>query len=45
MSAIQTLSAVIERCPQIADIEINPLVVYEEGQGAKAVDVRIMIAQ
>ncbi|MCD6135287.1 acetate--CoA ligase family protein, partial [Candidatus Bipolaricaulota bacterium] len=36
------LGALIDRCPDITDIEINPLVVYEHGQGVKAVDVRIL---
>lgn len=29
--------------PQLAEIEINPLIVLKEGQGAYAVDVRGMI--
>ena len=36
------LGALIDRCRDITDIEINPLVVYEHGQGVKAVDVRIL---
>ena len=28
-------------CPQIAEIEINPLLVLAEGQGAAVVDVRV----
>ena len=36
------LGALIDKCRDITDIEINPLVVYEHGQGVKAVDVRIL---
>jgi acetate---CoA ligase (ADP-forming) len=36
------LGALVDRCRDITDIEINPLVVYEHGQGVKAVDVRIL---
>ena len=30
-------------CSDITDIEINPLVAYDEGGGVKAVDVRVLI--
>ena len=36
------LGALVDKCRDITDIEINPLVVYEHGQGVKAVDVRIL---
>ncbi len=36
------LGALIDKCRDITDVEINPLVVYEHGQGVKAVDVRIL---
>jgi len=36
------LGALIDKCRDITDIEINPLVVYEHGHGVKAVDVRIL---
>jgi len=38
------LGAVIRKCPGISDIEVNPLVVYEEGRGVKAVDIRILLS-
>jgi len=38
------LSQLIAQCPEITDIEINPLVVYDRGQGVKAVDVRILFS-
>ena len=36
------LSSLIDRCRDITDIEINPLVIYNHGDGVKAVDVRIL---
>ena len=36
------LGALVDRIRDITDIEINPLVVYEHGEGIKAVDVRIL---
>lgn len=43
--SIVKLGSLISRCPLISDIEINPLMVYEQGLGAKAVDVRILLSQ
>jgi len=39
---IVTLSHLVDQCRAITDIEINPLVAYDVGEGAKAVDVRIL---
>jgi acetyltransferase len=39
------LGAIIQKCRGISDIEINPLVVYEQGMGTKAVDVRIILSK
>ncbi len=39
------LSHLIDRCREISDIEVNPLVVYERGEGTRAVDMRILIKQ
>jgi len=39
------LSRLIDRCREIADIEVNPLIVYDRGQGTRAVDLRILIKQ
>jgi succinyl-CoA synthetase beta subunit len=41
--AIIKLGAIISSCPTITDIEINPLMVYEQGRGSMAVDVRVLI--
>lgn len=44
VEAIIKLGTVITKCKNITDIEINPLMVYEQGKGVKAVDARIMIS-
>ena len=36
------LGHVIDQCRDLTDIEINPLVVYDHGEGVKAVDMRIL---
>ena len=43
IDAIIKVSTILNECPRITDIEINPIVVYEKGKGLKAVDSRIMI--
>ena len=45
IAVIIKLGALISKCPVISDIEINPLMVYEQNQGAKAVDVRILLSK
>jgi acetyltransferase len=45
VESIIKIGAIIRRCKGITDIEINPLVVYEQGMGAKAVDVRILLSK
>jgi len=39
------LSHLIDRCREIADIEVNPLIVYDHGEGTRTVDMRILIKQ
>jgi len=41
---IMKLSHLIQTCRRITDVEINPLVVYEQGEGVQAVDARILIS-
>jgi acetate---CoA ligase (ADP-forming) len=36
---------IVQKCPDITDIEINPLVVYAQGEGARAVDARILLSK
>ncbi len=43
IDVILRLSKIIESCRDISDIEINPLVVYEQNKGVTAVDVRILL--
>ncbi len=38
-------SALIDDFPEIDQVEINPLILYEEGKGAAAVDVRIFMRE
>ena len=45
VDTILRLSALIEGCEDISDIELNPVVVYEHGKGACALDVRILLAK
>ncbi|MFH0875654.1 MAG: acetate--CoA ligase family protein [archaeon] len=40
---ILKLGLIVEKVAVISDIEINPLRVYDEGEGAKAIDVRILL--
>ncbi|MBI4496044.1 MAG: acetate--CoA ligase family protein [Deltaproteobacteria bacterium] len=39
---ILKVSALLQSCPELADVEINPLVIYARGQGVRAVDVRVL---
>jgi succinyl-CoA synthetase beta subunit len=36
---------ILRNCAAISDIEVNPLVVYDHGEGVKAVDVRILLRE
>lgn len=40
---IQRLSQLVIDCEQIDELDINPLIVYREGEGAVVVDARILI--
>jgi acetyltransferase len=42
---IMRVGAVVYKHREISDLEINPLVVYPEGEGAKALDARIMLTK
>ena len=43
VESIGRLGTLIRTCNDITDIEINPLVVYDQGKGAVSVDARILI--
>ncbi len=44
LDAIVRVGTIIERCPAVTDIEVNPLVAYEQGEGAIVLDARILVA-
>jgi acetate---CoA ligase (ADP-forming) len=43
--AILRVGTIISKFKDISDIEINPLVAYDRGDGVKAVDVRILLSK
>lgn len=43
IDAMIKVGTIIRKCPRVTDIEINPVVVYEQARGHKAVDSRILI--
>jgi acetyltransferase len=45
IDVIAKVGSLIRSCREITDIEINPLVAYEKGEGVKAVDVRVLISK
>jgi len=44
LETIIKVGALVRACECISDIEINPLVVFEENAGVNALDVRILLA-
>lgn len=47
-SIVDTLikvATLISQVPRITDMEINPMVVYEQGKGSRAVDIRVLISE
>ena len=45
IDTIIKISTIIKKCDRITDIEINPIVVYEQNKGLKALDARILISK
>jgi acetyltransferase len=45
VNVVTILGAILRHCQGISDIEINPLVVYEQGDGVRAVDIRIILTK
>ncbi len=45
INTIYRVGYILQNCPRITDIEINPLMVYEQENGVKAVDIRVMLSQ
>jgi acetyl coenzyme A synthetase (ADP forming)-like protein len=44
-NTITKVGWILRNCTAISDIEVNPLVVYDHGDGVKAVDVRILLRE
>jgi acetyltransferase len=44
LDTIIKVSNLLLKCDRITDIEVNPLVAYEQGQGCLAVDARILVS-
>jgi len=44
IESIGRLGSLIRACDSITDIEINPLMVYDQGKGVVAVDARILLS-
>jgi acetyltransferase len=44
VDTILKLATLVRRCRAVSDIELNPLVVYDHGQGVKALDVRVLLS-
>ncbi len=44
VDSILRISQMVTDLPQIVELDINPLFAYEDGQGAMAVDARIVIS-
>jgi acetyltransferase len=45
VEALLRLSQLVEEFPQIAEVEVNPLMVLDEGEGSVAIDVRMRVEQ
>ncbi|MBN2361568.1 MAG: acetate--CoA ligase family protein [Deltaproteobacteria bacterium] len=43
VDTIVRLATLVRHCRSISDIELNPLIVYDSGQGVMALDVRVLI--
>jgi acetate---CoA ligase (ADP-forming) len=44
LTTILTVSQLVTDFPEIVELDINPLSVFEEGRGVKAIDMRILLA-
>jgi acetyltransferase len=44
VDALIRISRLVTDFPEILELDINPLVVFEEGQGAMAIDMRLVLA-
>jgi len=44
VDALMRISQLVTDFPEIVELDINPLTVFEEGQGAMAIDMRLVLA-
>jgi acetyltransferase len=44
ISVLLKIGQLVQDFPEIAELDINPLIVYPEGQGALAIDMRLVLA-
>jgi acetyltransferase len=44
VDALMRLSRLVTDFPEIVELDINPLMVFEEGSGAMAIDMRLVLA-
>jgi acyl-CoA synthetase (NDP forming) len=44
VESLQRMSQLVMDFPEIQEIDINPLLVFDQGKGSKAVDARIVIS-
>jgi acyl-CoA synthetase (NDP forming) len=45
VDTIVRMGSLIDSCREISDIEINPLIAYDQGEGVKALDVRVLVTK
>ena len=44
VDALLRISQLVTDFPEIVELDINPLMVFEEGRGAMAIDMRLVLA-
>jgi acetyltransferase len=44
VDALLRLSQLVTDLPEIVELDVNPLMVFEEGRGAMAIDMRLVLA-
>ncbi|MGE0712108.1 MAG: acetate--CoA ligase family protein [Planctomycetota bacterium] len=42
---LQRLAALLERCPRVEELEVNPLAVFDQGHGVLALDARVRLGE